>query len=141
MRWMIKASEGLPLRIYNSIPSCVPATSPEIEWTMEVFDDEVITSLASEPSVIALGEVMDYMGLLGDNPRLQKIVSAAHRGRNFCRRTYPNPIRRRIIRISGAWHQFGSHPNISRRRSKNKSRRVSPSCCKPNRSPKKIYRR
>lgn len=78
VRWMIAASKGLPLKIYNSIPSCVPATSPEIEWTTEVFDENVIERLASEPSVIALGEVMDYRGLLGDNPRLQRIVAAAH---------------------------------------------------------------
>lgn len=78
VRWMVDASADLPLRIYNAIPSCVPATSPEIEWTLEVFDEHVITRLASEPSVIALGEVMDYRGLLGDNPRLQRIVSAAH---------------------------------------------------------------
>ncbi len=78
VRWMIAASEGLPLKIFNSIPSCVPATSPEIEWTTEVFDEHVITRLASEDSVIALGEVMDYRGLLGDNPRLQILVAAAH---------------------------------------------------------------
>lgn len=78
VRWMIAASKNLPLKIYNSIPSCVPATSPEIEWTTEVFDEHVIQRLADDPSVIALGEVMDYRGLLGENPRLQRIVAAAH---------------------------------------------------------------
>jgi adenine deaminase len=83
VRWMIAASEDLPLRIYHSIPSCVPATSPEIEWTSEVFDEHVINRLADETSVIALGEVMDYQGLLGDNPRLQRIVAAAHTNNLF----------------------------------------------------------
>ena len=77
VKWMIAASQDLPLRIYHSIPSCVPATSPEIEWTHEVFDAATIRRLARQPSVIALGEVMDYRGLLGPNERLQKIVRAA----------------------------------------------------------------
>ncbi|MCY3917863.1 MAG: amidohydrolase family protein, partial [Chloroflexi bacterium] len=77
VKWMIAASQDLPLRIYHSIPSCVPATSPEIEWTHEVFDAATIRSLATQPSVIALGEVMDYRGMLGPNERLQAIVQAA----------------------------------------------------------------
>jgi adenine deaminase len=77
VRWMVRVSQGLPLRILHSIPSCVPATSPEIEWTGEVFDETTIRRLADLPSVIALGEVMDYMGLLGASPRLQEIVAAA----------------------------------------------------------------
>ena len=77
VKWMIAASQDLPLRIYHSIPSCVPATSPEIEWTHEVFDAATIGRLARQPSVIALGEVMDYRGLLGPNERLQAIVGAA----------------------------------------------------------------
>lgn len=77
VKWMIAASQNLPLRIYHSIPSCVPATSPDIEWTHEVFDAATIQRLANQPSVIALGEVMDYRGLLGPNERLQAIVRAA----------------------------------------------------------------
>ncbi|MCY3976917.1 MAG: amidohydrolase family protein [Chloroflexi bacterium] len=77
VKWMIAASQDLPLRIYHSIPSCVPATSPEIEWTNEVFDAATIRRLARQPLVIALGEVMDYRGLLGPNERLRAIVRAA----------------------------------------------------------------
>ncbi len=77
VRWMIAASQDLPLRIYHSIPSCVPATAPEIEWTHEVFDATTIRRLARQSSVIALGEVMDYRGLLGPNERLRGIVGAA----------------------------------------------------------------
>ena len=77
VKWMITASLDLPLRIFHSIPSCVPATSPDIEWTHEVFDADTIRRLARQPSVIALGEVMDYRGLLGPNERLRAIVRAA----------------------------------------------------------------
>lgn len=77
VRWMIRAAQGLPLRVLYAIPSCVPATSPEIEWTAPVFDAAVITRLAHEPSVIALGEVMDYRGVLEGHARLAAMVNAA----------------------------------------------------------------
>lgn len=77
VRWMIAASRGLPLRVYIAIPSCVPATSPEIEWTAHAFDADAIRALFDEPDVIALGEVMDYEGLLGQNDRLPPLVRAA----------------------------------------------------------------
>ncbi len=59
VRWMIRASQGLPLRVFYAIPSCVPATGPELEWTAAVFDAGAVERLAREPGVIALGEVMD----------------------------------------------------------------------------------
>ncbi len=46
IRWMIRASEGLPLRIYQAIPSCVPATSPELEWTAARIDEAAVRRLA-----------------------------------------------------------------------------------------------
>ncbi|MEL6270364.1 MAG: adenine deaminase C-terminal domain-containing protein [Chloroflexota bacterium] len=77
VRWMMDASADLPLRVLHSIPSCVPATDPALEWVGEVFDADTIARLATHPTVIALGEVMDYIGLLGANPRLQGIVERA----------------------------------------------------------------
>ena len=76
--WMIHASQNLPLRIFHAIPSCVPATSPELEWTRAVFDASVISRLAQEPAVIALGELMDYGAVLADSSRLRGLVNAAH---------------------------------------------------------------
>jgi adenine deaminase len=78
VRWMIRASQGLPLRIFNAIPSCVPATSPDIEWTLSVFDAATVRRLAQESTVIALGEVMDYGQVLADGERLRGMVQAAH---------------------------------------------------------------
>jgi adenine deaminase len=77
IRWMIEASQGVLLRVLIAIPSCVPATSPDIEWTAHVLDASAVRELAQAPSVIALGEVMDYRGLLGQNDRLPPLVRAA----------------------------------------------------------------
>jgi adenine deaminase len=75
--WMIRASHGLPLRIFYAIPSCVPATSPDLEWTSAVFDADVVKRLSREPSVIALGEVMDYQAVLSGSERLRTMIEAA----------------------------------------------------------------
>ncbi len=77
VRWMIRASKGLPLRVFFAIPSCVPATGPELEWTAAVFDADVVERLAREPGVIALGEVMDYRAVLAGSRRLKGMVEAA----------------------------------------------------------------
>jgi adenine deaminase len=77
IRWMIEASQDVRLRVLIAIPSCVPATSPELEWTAHVFDAAAVRELAGVANVIALGEVMDYRGLLGQNDRLPPLVRAA----------------------------------------------------------------
>ena len=77
VRWMIAAAEGTALRIFQAIPSCVPATDGSIEWTRETFDASAIEDLLREPTVIALGEVMDYRSMLGGESRLPALVAAA----------------------------------------------------------------
>ncbi len=77
VRWMIRASQGLPLRIYQAIPSCVPATSADLEWTAARIDVEAVRRLSAEPSVIALGEVMDYRRVVDGDPAMRAMVEAA----------------------------------------------------------------
>lgn len=77
--WMVHAGNDTPMRIFHALPSCVPATSPEIESTAQVFGADEIGRMLSLPRVIALGEVMDYRGLLGQSPRLPPLVAAARR--------------------------------------------------------------
>ncbi len=60
----IEACRHLPLDIRIAFPSCVPATSPELEWTREVFHVETLKAFKDCREVIALGEVMDYQRLL-----------------------------------------------------------------------------
>ena len=77
--WMVAAGNDTPMRIFHALPSCVPATSPEIESTAQVFGADEIERMLALPRVIALGEVMDYRGLLGQSPRLPPLVAAARR--------------------------------------------------------------
>ena len=77
VRWMLEATAGLPLRVYHAIPSSVPATSAELEWTAERIDAEAVGRLACEPSVLALGEVMDARTVREGDEGLRARVTAA----------------------------------------------------------------
>lgn len=79
VRRMIRAARGLPQRVYAAISSCVPATSPDIETPNAALGAEDVTALAAEPEVMALGEVMDFQGLVHGDAKLRAIVAAARR--------------------------------------------------------------
>lgn len=80
IRYMMEASEGLPLHVYFTLPSCVPATP---------FDESGanLTALDLRPfyaceRVVGLAEMMNYPGVLAkDGQVLQKISDALAFGR------------------------------------------------------------
>ncbi|UCH24354.1 MAG: adenine deaminase [Trueperaceae bacterium] len=76
VRFMIEAGRDLPLHIYSAVPSCVPATSEELETPNATLTPEEVAELARDPSVIALGEMMDYQRLLQHDPRLIGMLEA-----------------------------------------------------------------
>lgn len=75
INYMIEASRGLPLDVYFAIPSCVPATDfDEAGARIEAKD---IEPFYSNPKVVGLGEVMNYVGVVsGDTSVLDKVNSA-----------------------------------------------------------------
>ncbi len=78
IRWMVEAARGLPLRVFTAVSSCVPATSPDIETPNAAISPADVTALAAEPDVLALGEVMDFQGLVAGDDHLEAMVAAAH---------------------------------------------------------------
>lgn len=76
IRYILEASEKLPLMVYVVLPSCVPAT---------VFDESGATLLADDlrkfyesPRVLGLGEMMDYPGVIAKNNDVLHKISDAH---------------------------------------------------------------
>jgi adenine deaminase len=61
-RYMLDATEGLPLDFYFLVPSCVPATP--FETAKGDFPAEVIARLASCRRVLGLAEFMNFPGVL-----------------------------------------------------------------------------
>ncbi len=68
VRWMLKASEGLPLDIYIVLPSCVPAS--RFESSGHKLGARELARLAKLPGVIGIGEVMDYPGVIAARQEL-----------------------------------------------------------------------
>jgi len=62
VRYMLEASEGLPIDYYVQLPSCVPATP--FENAGDVFTADKMKPFLSHPRVLGLGEMMDYPGVL-----------------------------------------------------------------------------
>lgn len=75
MEYMLRATQGIPLDVYFTVPSCVPSTS---------FDENGCILRAADlecfyhhERVIGLAEVMDYIGTIqGDIEILRKITHA-----------------------------------------------------------------
>jgi adenine deaminase len=72
---MLRATQGLPLDVYFTVPSCVPSTSfDENGCELRAADLECFYN---HERVIGLAEVMDYFGAIKGNPEiLQKITCA-----------------------------------------------------------------
>ena len=76
VRFMVEDAARTPLRVYFTIPSCVPATS--LETSGATIGLREIEKLKSVEGVIGLGEVMNFMGVIrGDRSILEKIEACA----------------------------------------------------------------
>jgi len=75
VRYMLAASEGLPLRVYVMAPSCVPATHMESAGATLTADD--IASLWEHERVLGLAEMMNYPGVLFGVPEVLAKIQAA----------------------------------------------------------------
>jgi len=76
IKYMLEASEGLPLDVYIMLPSCVPATG--FDESYEEIDAEKLKPLFNmNKRVLGLAEMMNYPGVLfGDEKVLAKLKLA-----------------------------------------------------------------
>lgn len=80
IRYMMEASSGIPLSVYFTLPSCVPAT--QFDEAGAVLEAEDIKPLYENHQVLGLAEVMNYPGVISDNPAIcAKIDDALKRGK------------------------------------------------------------
>lgn len=79
VRYMLEATEGLPLDVFVALPSCVPATGEDESCAPLTAAD--LEALRNHPRICALAEMMNYPGLLnGDENVLQKLLMARREG-------------------------------------------------------------
>ncbi|MCF7876018.1 adenine deaminase [Candidatus Bipolaricaulota bacterium] len=81
VRWMVEEVEKTPLNGFLTVPSCIPASSPELETTGAEFGLEEIKEALEWDSAVALGEMMNFPGVLtGDGATIQKLDETFSRG-------------------------------------------------------------
>lgn len=77
IRYMLQASEGLPIRYYVTASSCVPAV-PSVETAGATIQAAEMAQLLTWERVIAVAEAMDYMGLINQTGNITPIVETGH---------------------------------------------------------------
>lgn len=64
VKLIMEEAKNVPLRVYTTIPSCVPATSSRFETAGAEFGREEIKEAMQWEGSIALGEMMNYPGVI-----------------------------------------------------------------------------
>ena len=76
--YLLESTQHLPLKVYFTTPTCVPATSFETAGAR--FTSHEVREILKKERVVALGEVMNYPGVLsGDSEALAIILAAGIR--------------------------------------------------------------
>ena len=77
VKYAIQASQNLPMNQYILIPSCVPAVE-NLENSGAKFFAKEIELLLTEERVLGVAEIMDYMGVIKNSPRMVDIIDMGH---------------------------------------------------------------
>ncbi len=91
VEFMIRNGEGSSLKFFWTAPSCVPATS--FETSGAVLDSDVIEVLLNKNSVVALGEMMNYPGVIYKDREVLRKIKLSH--------NYNKPVDGHIPAITG----------------------------------------
>ena len=75
IRYMIANGKKVPFKFFFGAPSCVPATSFESSGCVLTADD--VEELMASPDIYYLSEVMNYPGVINDDPELMRKIAAA----------------------------------------------------------------
>jgi adenine deaminase len=77
IRYMLDSEENQPINVFYALPSCVPATDMETAGARLAAAD--LEPFFEDPRVVALGEMMNYPGVLHGDPEVLKKIEAARR--------------------------------------------------------------
>ena len=77
INYMIKDASTVPLKVFLTAPSCVPATI--FETSGEIISTEEIKNLLKKNDVVALGEMMNFQGVIKNDPIVMAKLEAAIR--------------------------------------------------------------
>ncbi len=75
IKYMINDAATVPLNFFFTAPSCVPATP--FETSGAIIKAKEIYDLLISDEIVALGEMMNFPGVLGDDPEVMAKIEAA----------------------------------------------------------------
>ncbi|WP_185819692.1 adenine deaminase [Salibacterium salarium] len=78
IQYMIDASRKLDLRVLTFLPSCVPS-APAVETSGDNFTPEKVGKLLKMDGIDGLAEVMNYYGVIHEDPRMMGILEEARK--------------------------------------------------------------
>lgn len=73
VKFMLENAKKSALRQYVLAPSCVPAV-PELESSGAVFGAKEVGELLDMDDVVGIAEIMDFVGVYQDSPRMHSII-------------------------------------------------------------------
>jgi adenine deaminase len=79
IRYMMEDALSVPLRFFFTVPSCVPATPYETSGA--VIGPEEIDELLKNDEMVALGEMMNYSGVIRKDPVILDKIRAAKKNK------------------------------------------------------------
>ena len=77
VRYMIESAKRTPFKFFFGAPSCVPATN--FETAGATLDANDVAVLMADPDIWYLSEMMNYPGVLFNDPSVMAKIAAAHR--------------------------------------------------------------
>ncbi len=92
INYMMRDASTVPLNFFFTAPSCVPATP--FETSGAVLGPEEIEELLQMDDMVALGEMMNFPGVIGEDPIVMEKIKLAHK--------YSKPVDGHAPLLSGA---------------------------------------
>ena len=77
IRFMIENGRKVPFKFFFGAPSCVPSTA--FETSGFTIDADDIEELMASPDIYYLSEVMNYPGVINDDPEVMRKIAAAQK--------------------------------------------------------------
>ena len=91
VKYMIESGLETPLRQLAHVPSCVPSVLG-LENAGAVFGPTEIKALLKMENVIGLAEVMDFIGVINNEPRIHELLDIAHDHHRFIQGHAPSLV-------------------------------------------------
>ncbi|MBP3371896.1 MAG: adenine deaminase, partial [Clostridia bacterium] len=75
VKFMLESGKKSPMRVYALVPSCIPSVEGA-EGSGAKFTVKEVEELLGEDGILGIAEVMDFVGVINDVPRMPDIVQA-----------------------------------------------------------------